>query len=165
MHSDGAVLSTNSAVSQPALWPALTCPYNGRMNAAIQPLQLLLISVAGWMGRRQQEVIEYLVEENRVLKEQLGGRRLRLSDDQRRRFAAKGKFIGRRALGRFATLVTPDTIMRWHRKLIAAKWTYQAKRVGRPGLMKTIKALIVRMCASNVMRSFATTLPSVSAAA
>jgi len=55
--------------------------------------------------------------------------------------------------------------MRWHRKLIAAKWTYQAKRVGRPGLMKTIKALIVRMCASNVMRSFATTLPSVSAAA
>jgi len=58
------------------------------MNASIQPLQLLLVSVAGWMGRRQQEVIEYLVEENRVLKEQLDGRRLRLSDDQRRRLAA-----------------------------------------------------------------------------
>ena len=104
------------------------------MNASVQPLQLILASVAGWMGRRQQEVIEYLVEENRVLKQQLGGRRLRLSDDQRRRLAAKGKFIGRRALNRFATIVTPDTIMRWHRKLIAAKWTYQAKRVGRPGL-------------------------------
>jgi len=63
------------------------------MNAAIQPLQLLLLSVAGWMGRRQQEVIEYLVEENLVLKEQLGGRRLRLTDDQRRRLAAKGNLM------------------------------------------------------------------------
>ncbi|RKY16550.1 MAG: hypothetical protein DRQ55_17785, partial [Planctomycetota bacterium] len=119
------------------------------MNASIQPLQFLLGSVAGRMGRRQQEVIEYLVEENRVLKQQLGGRRLRLSDDQRRRLPAKGKFIGRRALDRFATIVTPDTIMRWHRKLIAAKWTYQARRVGRPGLMKTIKALIVRVTIEN----------------
>ena len=119
------------------------------MNAAIQPLQLLLVSVAGWMGRRQQEVIEYLVEENRVLREQLGGRRLRLTDDQRRRLAAKGKTIGRRALDRFATIVTPDTIMRWHRKLIAMKWTYETKRVGRPGLMKAIKALIVRLATEN----------------
>jgi putative transposase len=64
------------------------------------------------MGRRQQELIEFLVDENRVLKEQLGGRRLRLNDDQRRRLAAKGKLIGRRALNRVATIVTPDTIMR-----------------------------------------------------
>ena len=101
------------------------------------------------MSRRQQDVIEYLVEENRVLKEQLKGRRLRLTDDQRRRLAAKGKRIGRRALNRFATIVTPDTIMRWHRKLIAAKRTFEAKRVGRPGLMKAIKALIVRMATAN----------------
>jgi hypothetical protein len=119
------------------------------MNASLQPLLLLLVSVAGWMGRRQQEVIEYLVEESKVLKEQLGRRRLRLTDDQHRRLAAKGKLIGRRALDRFATIVTPDTIMRWRRKLIAAKWTYQAKRVGRPGLMKAIKALIVRMATEN----------------
>ena len=51
--------------------------YNGRMNAAIQPLQLIPVSIAGWIGRRQLEVIEYLLEENRVMKEQLGGRRLR----------------------------------------------------------------------------------------
>ncbi|RKY20579.1 MAG: hypothetical protein DRQ55_07150 [Planctomycetota bacterium] len=60
------------------------------------------------MGRRQQQVIEYLVEENRVLKEQLGGRRLRLSDDQRRRLAAKGKLIGRRALDLTTTPNTQD---------------------------------------------------------
>ena len=49
-----------------------------------------------------------------------------------------------------ATIVTPDTLMRWHRRLIGMKWTYEAKkRVGRPGLMKTIKALIVRMATEN----------------
>jgi putative transposase len=101
------------------------------------------------MGRRQLEVIEYLVEENRVLKEQVGGTRLRLTDDQRRRLSAKGKLLGRRALDRFATIVTPDTIMRWHCQLIAMKWTYQTKRVGRPGMMKSIKALIVRMANEN----------------
>ena len=84
-----------------------------------------------------------------MLKEQLGGRRLRLSDDQRRRLAVKGKCIGRKALDAVATLVTPDTIMRWHRTLIAAKWTYAAKRVGRPGLMKGIRELIVRFANEN----------------
>jgi len=119
------------------------------MRAEIFPLRVLLLSVTGWVSRRQQDVIEYLVEENRVLKEQMGGRRLRLNDDQRRRLAAKGKRIGRQVLNRIATIVTPDTIMLWHRKLIAAKWTFQAKRVGRPGLMKAIKALIVRMAREN----------------
>jgi hypothetical protein len=61
-------------------------------------LQLLLATFAGWVNRHQAQVIEYLVEENRVLKEQLGGRRLRITDDQRRRLAAKGKAIGRRLL-------------------------------------------------------------------
>ena len=67
-------------------------------------------------------------------KEQLGGRKLRLTDDQRRRLAAKARLLGRRALDAVATLVTPDTLMRWHRPLIAWKWTYVARRVGRPGL-------------------------------
>ena len=114
------------------------------MTADIFPLQLLLLTVSGWVNRHQQQVIEYLVEENRVLKEQLKGRRLRLTDDQRRRLAAKGKRIGRRLLMQVATIVTPDTILRWHHRLIAAKWTYPTKRVGRPGIMKEIRALIVR---------------------
>jgi hypothetical protein len=119
------------------------------MRAGFYPLQVLLAGLAGWMNRHQQHVIAYLVEENRILKEQLQGRRLRLTDDQRRRLAAKAKRLGRKILDRIATIVTPDTLMRWHRRLIALKWTYAAKRVGRPGLMKMIAALIVRTARSS----------------
>ena len=119
------------------------------MRADIYPLQVLLLTVAGWVNRHQADVILYMVEENRVLKEQHGGRALRLTDDQRRRLAAKAKRLGRRALDQVATIVTPDTLMRWHRRLIALKWTYKTKRVGRPGLMKAIAALIVRMAREN----------------
>ena len=94
-------------------------------------------------------MIEYLAEENRVLEAQMKGRRLRFTDDQRRRLAALAKVLGRRALDRVATIVTPDTLMRWHRQLIRLKWTYEAKRVGRPGLMRAIKELIVRMALEN----------------
>ena len=113
------------------------------------PLQLLLATCAGWVNRQQSQAIDYLIEENRVLKEQLGGKRLRLTNDQRRRLAAKGKALGRRLLTQVATIVTPDTILRWHKSLIAAKWTYPSKRSGRPGIMKEIRALIVRMASDN----------------
>ncbi len=114
-------------------------------------LQLLLATFAGWIGRKQTAIITYLVEENRVLKDQLkpDGRWLRFTDDQRRRLAAKGKPLGRKVLRQIATIVTPDTILAWHRKLIAAKWTYPHKRVGRPGVMKEIRELIVRMAEEN----------------
>jgi hypothetical protein len=90
-------------------------------------LQLLLATFAGWVGRRQAAVITYLIEEIRVLREQLesGGKRLRFTDDQRRRLAAKRKPLGRKVLRQIATIVPPDTILAWHRKLIAAKWTYR----------------------------------------
>ncbi len=96
-------------------------------------------------------MISYLIEENRVLKEQLesGGRRLRFTDDQRRRLAAKGKPLGRKVLRQIGTIVTPETILAWHRKLIAAKWTYPRKRVGRPGVMKELRGLIVKTAEEN----------------
>src|SRR5918996_5824812 len=119
------------------------------MTAELSPVRLLLVTLAGWVNRQQQEVIEYLVEENRVLMEQLRGRRLRLTDDQRRRLAARGQRLGRRILRQVATIVTPDTILRWHRLLIARKWTFVPKRPGRPGIMKEISALIVRMATEN----------------
>ena len=81
-----------------------------------------------------------------VLNEQLGGRRIRLTDDQRRGLAVKGKAIGRRALEQVATLVTPDTILAWHRKLIALKWTYKKRRrPGRPSVMQRIAGLTIRV--------------------
>ena len=61
------------------------------MRAEIYPLQVLLLTLSGWVNRHQTEVIAYLVEENRVLKKQHGGRALRLTDDQRRRLAARAK--------------------------------------------------------------------------
>jgi hypothetical protein len=70
------------------------------------------------MNQKQQHAIEYLREENRVLREQLGTRRLRFTDDQRRRLAAKAKLVGRRVLNDIADLVTPDTLLAWHRKLM-----------------------------------------------
>ena len=114
-------------------------------------LQLLLATFAGWVGRRDARVIAYLIEENRVLKEQLEseGKRLRFTDDQRRRLAAKGKPLGRKVLGTIATIVTPDTILAWHRRLIASKWTYPQKGVRRPGVMKEIRGLIVQMAEEN----------------
>ena len=116
------------------------------MNSTIQ-LQLLLATFAGWVGREQTSVIDYLVEENRVLNEQIdsSGHRMRLTDNQRRRLAAKGRPLGRRILKRIATIVTPDTILAWHRRLNAAKWNYPRKVVGRPGIMKEIRHLIVEM--------------------
>ena len=68
------------------------------MPIALDPLRFVLIALAGWMNHRQLQVIEYLQEENRVLREQLGQRRLRLSDDQRRRLAARAKGLGRKLL-------------------------------------------------------------------
>ena len=79
------------------------------------PLRFVLIALAGWMNQQQRDVIDYLQEENRVLREQLGPRRLRFTDAQRRRLAAKAKTLGRRVLRDIATIVTPDTLLAWHR--------------------------------------------------
>ena len=86
-------------------WPRLSL-----MNAL--PIQFLMLIFAGWVNRHQQDVIEYLQEENRALREQLGGKRLRFTDRQRRRLAVKAKAIGRRRLIEIGTLVTPDTLFR-----------------------------------------------------
>src|SRR4051812_36904270 len=87
-----------------------------------EAVRFLVLWMAGWIHARQLEVINFLREENRVLREQIGGRRLRFTDDQRRRLAVKGRIVGRRRLGEFAGLVTPDTILRWYRELIARKY-------------------------------------------
>src|SRR5947199_9820987 len=98
------------------------------MRRMLDPFQFMLVAVAGWMNQRQQQTIEYLREENRVLREQLGDRRVRFNDDQRRRLAARAKGLGRKLLAEVATLVTPDTLLVWHVKLIAQKYDGHNKR-------------------------------------
>src|SRR5499426_4642552 len=102
------------------------------MQRVLDPFRFVLIALSGWMNQRQLQAIDYLREENRVLREQLGGRRLRLNDDQRRRLAAKAKGVGRKLLAEIATIVTPETLLAWHRKLIAQNTTAVAS-AGRDG--------------------------------
>ena len=111
--------------------------------------RLLLVALLGWLDRRQQEALTYLIEENRILRGQLRGRRLQLTDDERRRLAVRGQRLGRHVLRQVATIVTPDTILRWHRQLIARKWTYAKRRSGRPGVLAEIRRLVVRMAEEN----------------
>ncbi len=92
------------------------------MNLVLQPSHLMVMLLASWINRQQQKFIEYFLTENAVLKEKLGKKRILLNDDQRRRLAVKGKILGRKRLEEFGTLFTPDTILRWHRMLVARKW-------------------------------------------
>ena len=81
-------------------------------------LHVLIAMVAGWLQRHQQQVITSLLEENRICTAQLGGRRLRLTDTERRRLATLAHPLGRQRLTEVATLVTPDTLLRWYTRLI-----------------------------------------------
>jgi hypothetical protein len=111
-------------------------------------LQMVLAVLTGWLDRREREAVAYLVEENRLLRRQLGNRRLRLTDDDRRRLAARAHRVGRAASREIATVATPDTLLRWHRHLIALKWTYIRKPRQRRVLLE-IRQLVVRMAEDN----------------
>ncbi len=97
------------------------------MNEILTPLQVIITATAGWLNRYQADVIDYLIEQNRVLLELNGSRCPRLSDDQRRRLAVKAKAVGRKALFGIPTLFLPDTILGWHRKLVALKHDFFAR--------------------------------------
>jgi putative transposase len=109
---------------------------------------MLLAALVGWLDQRQQDAMAYLIEENRILRGHLRGR-VRLTDEERRRLAVRGHRLGRRRLRDVATIATPDTILRWHRQLIARKWTCAKRRGGRPGVLVEIRRLAVRMAEEN----------------
>jgi putative transposase len=120
------------------------------MPPLLLPFQLVLLMFAGWVNRHQLDVIAYLQEENRVLKERLGGRRLRFTDAERRRLARRAQSLGRKVLKEIETLVTPDTLLRWYRELVACTWDYSHRRgPGRPRTLRTIVDLVLRMAQEN----------------
>jgi transposase InsO family protein len=114
-------------------------------------LHVLLALVAGWLQRHQQQAISYLLAENRVLKAQLSGRRLRLLDTERRRLAALAYPLGRKRLKDLATIATPETLLRWYHSLIAQKFDGSRNRqtLGRPRVAEEIEQLVVRMAEEN----------------
>lgn len=110
---------------------------------------MLLLTVTSWLDRRDREILAYLIEENRVLRRQAGRRRLRLTDEDRRKLAARAYRLGRQALRNVATIVTPDTLLRWHRELIARKWTYPKTGTRRRGVLAEIRQLVGLMADEN----------------
>jgi len=115
----------------------------------LSPWHFALACLAGWIHREQQQRIEYVQLELSVAKEILGTKRLRFTDDQRRRLAANAKQVGRKGLLEIGRLVTPNTLLRWHRDLIAKKWTFERKGHGRPPVALEIAALIVQFARKN----------------
>ncbi len=122
------------------------------MELVLHPWHFLILTVSAWVNREQEQIIEYLLVENRVLREKLGAGRILLNDDQRRRLAIKGQALGRKVLSSLTTIVTPDTILRWHRQLVAMKWDYSDRRKssgGRPRIQDRIVELILKMAKDN----------------
>jgi transposase InsO family protein len=121
------------------------------MSFVLQPWQLLVAILAGWVNRQQQAVIDFQRTEIQILRERLGKNRILLNDDQRRRLAVQGKVLGRKLLGEVGSVFTPDTILRWHRQLIAEKWNYSERRSkpGRPSTAPEVVALVLRFAREN----------------
>jgi putative transposase len=105
--------------------------------------------IGTWVARHQERTIAYLREENSVLRERLGGR-VRLTDPERRRLAKVGHDLGRKGLREVARIASPDTILRWHRELVAKKYDGSARRgAGRPRTAAEIVRLLVEMATRN----------------
>jgi putative transposase len=106
--------------------------------------------VAGWLHRQQSVVIKYLSAESRLLRERLGGWRIIFTDPERRTLAEKASAVGRKTLRELGTIVTPETLLRWHRELVARKWTFiERRKPGRTRTRQELVALVVRMATEN----------------
>ncbi|OFZ89409.1 MAG: hypothetical protein A3F74_01235 [Betaproteobacteria bacterium RIFCSPLOWO2_12_FULL_62_58] len=120
------------------------------MDSVLPSLSFLLMAVSGWVYRHQLIVIEFLQAGNRLLKARLSGKRIRFTDAERVLLARKAKAVGRKALLKLDTIVSSDTLLRWHRRLVVQKWNFAHRRgPGRPGITREIAELIVRMAQEN----------------
>src|SRR5207244_3894182 len=124
----------------PAIWTGTTT------GGEAMDWKQLLAYITGTVDQELLLRNEYLVTENRILRNQMKGR-LRLSDGERKVLAAIGQKLGKQALKDVATIVKPDTILGWHRQLVAQKCdgSPQRKAPGRPMIDPELEALVVRM--------------------
>ena len=86
------------------------------------PWHFLIVAISGWMSREQQQVIDYLREENRILREKLGRERIILNESQKQRLAAAAMKLGKDLLQQWGALFSPATLLRWHRWFVARKY-------------------------------------------
>ena len=111
---------------------------------------MLLVMLAGWINRHQQDMIEYLKTENAILKEKLGKKRIILNDQQRRTLAVLAKKISRNALSEICNVFSPETILKWHRELIAKKYDgSKCRKYGRPQISDELRKLIIKLARQN----------------
>ena len=117
------------------------------------PWQFILVAIAGWMNRQQQEAIAYLRMENRILREKLGHKRILLNVSQKRRLATAAEAAADETFcGKIGTLFSPSTLLKWHRWLVARKYDGSGRR--RPGSshatkQRMIRDLVLRMAQEN----------------
>ena len=115
------------------------------------PMYMFLTMMAGWINRHQQEAIEYLKEENKILRDELlkatgNKKRIILNDSQRRRLAILAKKLGHNLLSDISGVFSPDTILMWHRKLVARKYDGSKNRTykgGRPRISYELRQIII----------------------
>jgi hypothetical protein len=117
-----------------------------------KPLHIFAMALAGWMNREQQDVIAYLREENRILREKLGHKRIILNESQKCRLATAAMKMGKDLLRQFGTLFSPSTLLKWHRLLVARKYDSSDRR-GKRGPVPTkanmIRKLVLQMAEQN----------------
>ena len=122
------------------------------MSFILQAWQLLFLVWSAWVNRQQQQVIDFYISQTQALLESQGKKRVLLNDEQRPVLAVKGKALGRKALTELTTIVTPDTILRWHRELVVQKWDCtdrRKKKQGRPAIPDEIRQLVLRFAREN----------------
>ncbi len=153
MRGDGLHPAPENIRKQTTIGPGIlrNTSSESKLNYILQPWQLLLLILAGWLNQQQFEAIENLKTENKILREKLGKKRILLNDNQRRRLAVKGKVLGHKRLKEIGSIFSPDTILRWHRKLVAKKWDYsdRPRKNGRPETEPEVVALIVKLAQEN----------------
>ena len=116
----------------------------------LQPWHILLATLCGIVNQHQQQIIEFQNAQVKALLKMQGKKRVLLDHEQRRLLAVKGHALGRTFLRELTTIVTPDTILRWHRQLVAKKFDSSDKRKpGRPRIRQEVVDAIVRFAREN----------------